>query len=189
MTIAEEVLDKTTVRVWSASRDTRVGIASALPSIDGGTPVVFLIQLLNQPNLPRLRVFADELERDWLLAPRIDVKWLNIGSVWVKNENQKFWNRPVPAANRVQIHDAVTMDGFVRFHSYLKGKSRIRYADTCYRFMSQYVCLWGKEVKKGEIPLEPTPYVEPKLPGRPKKPKPVPKSAIDRLLEDELIPE
>jgi hypothetical protein len=186
MSLILAVHQKTTVRVWHRSRDSRVGIASEI------VPGLFAVQLLNQPNLPYLKVPAVLLEEEWLEAPRIDVAWMNVGSVWVKNELHKFWNKPVPKNDVVILRRPIGNGGTIGYEALVpkeKGGNATGGALSCYNFMHKFTRLWGAETKKGVIPDDPMPYLWRKLPGRPKKPKPEPQSAFSRLLEKELIPE
>lgn len=195
MTVAEKVLADTTVRVWSASGDSRVGIATEFPT-PLGTLRRFAIQLLNQPNMKLVMLSEDELNQQWLLAPRVDVRWMNVGSVWVRNEDHKLWKRPVSVELRCEVTELMG-SGHVRFRQRRhaetpKGGWAEHYSvRTCFNFMQQYTRLWGQEVPKGDFPQEPLPFVFRKVPGRPKKEKVVsePKSAFDRLLEDDLLSE
>ncbi len=189
-TVAETVLARTTVRVWSASRDSRVGIATEFPSVDGAQKR-YAIHLLNWPTSKPLVISENDLNTLWLLQPRVDVKWLNVGSMWVRNDEHQNWKRPVVTGLRYEI-EAVAGSGHVRARRRVKtdkGWGYTYFSHTCYSFMSQFTRLWGMEVPKGEIPQEPLPFLSRKLPGRPKKEKPQPKSALERLLERDLIPE
>jgi hypothetical protein len=193
MTVAQKVLADTTVRVWSASGDSRVGIATEFPAPEGAQKR-YAIQLLNKPGLKLVRLSEDELNTEWLLAPRIDIRWMNLGSVWVRNEEHKFWNRPVAVDLRCEVTE-VMGSGHVRYrmrrHAETSdgGWAEHHHVQRCFTFLTQYTRLWGQEVPKGEIPQEPLPFIARKAPGRPKKEKEIPKTAFDRLLDKDLISE
>jgi hypothetical protein len=187
MNLSEAVRLSTTVRVWSASGDSRCGIATEFPTIDGGARR-FAVQLINRPRI-KIEVMPEtRLNTEWLEEPRIDVKWMNTGSVWVRNTDHKLWNRPVPSVSRCLVQSVD--NGVVRFQEGLSDPSSKRLSHTsCYAFMNLYTRLWGLEVPPDKVPNEPLPYVSKKQPGRPKRVEPGPKSALDRLLSDDLIPD
>jgi hypothetical protein len=188
MTVADAIRRRTTVRVWHASRDSRVGIATEFPAVEGASR--FAVQLLNRPNLKVMQLSESELNDEWQLEAQTELKWLNVGSVWVPNAFHKFWSRPVPKKDTVIIQRPIASGGTVWYESVdPKNNPSLRGALPCSLFVSRYTRLWGEEVPKGEIPLEPLPYLARKLPGRPPRKVEGPKRAIDRLLEEELIPE
>lgn len=190
-TVAEMVLQRTTLRVWSATRDSRVGIA-----IEAPTPYWnqrrFSVTLLNQPNAKPSLMFESDLNTNWLSAPRVDVRWMNPGSMWVRNVDHRDWKRPVSQVLRYEVTKRLA-SGHVRVRiRAVAGSAEYTYfVPTCYDFMHQFTRLWGAETKKNEIPTEPLPFLISKRIGRPRKTKENsgPKSAIDRLLEDTLLPE
>jgi hypothetical protein len=181
MSVAEQVRAWTTLRVWSTSRDSRVGIAT--PAVTKNHVIRYNILLLNQPDLKLQALTEEDLNTQWVPAPRVDAKWVNPGSVWVRNELHQNWKHPVPIENRVKILE-VNEVGTVIF--LVNG---IRHFRSYFEFIPQYTRLWGAETPRGQIPTEPLPFRDRKSSGRPKTEKPEPKSALERLLERDLLSE
>ncbi len=189
MTVSARVIADTTVRVWSASGDSRVGIATPFPTPEGCRPR-YCIQLINQPNMKLVHVTGDELNTEWLLSPRIDARWVNVGSVWVRNNEHKSWKRPVPSLVWCEVCEVKKRSVcYCLRHDSEYGPVVSHYYQEYTTFTTLYTRLWGQETPKGEIPQEPLPFKPRKAPGRPKKVKEGPKSVLDRLLEGDLIPE
>lgn len=188
MTVSQKVLTDAVVRVWSASGDSRVGVATVrIPAPNFGPQ--FAIRLVNRPS-DFMPVTEEELNSQWLLVPRIDISWLNVGSMWVRNADHQ-WNLSVHPSLRCEVTE-VRDSGHVRFRQRRRvdGKWDYQYGvEQCFTFITLYNRLWGQEVPKGQFPKEPLPFLVRKTSAHPKKVEAEPKSAIDRLLDDDLLSE
>lgn len=183
--ISKAVEAFTVVRAWHSSRDSRVALISRfLPENK-----LYAVQLINRPGHKPVFLTSADVDAQWLEQPRIDVKWINVGSMWIRHIDHKLWNRPVPAHLRCEVYAPITIGGIVKFRVKPKTGAYQHFEASCHAFMQNYTRLWGVEVPPKEIPNEPLPFISKKLPGRPKKPKPEPQSAFDRLLEKDLISE
>lgn len=151
-----------TIWVWHASGDSRVATLSL-------TSEGFGLRVMNWPKYrTKLLVDREAIDKEWLLQPRMDVKWINPGSVWVPRVLDRLGRLPLKGRRTV---DRVTEDGRVHFDS--------GFSKTCFELMSQCVRLWDEK-----MPKEPKPY-QTKVSERKPRAKKSQRTVLDRLLEED----
>lgn len=168
--ILEGLVRHKMAHIWRADGSSVVGSVKA----EGGADE-YEITILNKMPRKYVVVSLKVLEEYWLAAPRIDIEWFNVGSAWVKLD--EIAN--VTPYNRFIIDER--QEDWVYMKARTKGAHTL--AIRVYDLMTKYVRVWGVGE---EFPKEPIPYQAKK---RPVRTKPGRRSALDRILADDILPE
>jgi len=170
--ILEGLVRHKSIPIWAANGSSVVGIVRA----EGGADE-YEILIMNKMPRKRVVVSLKVLEERWLAAPRIDIKWFNEGSAWVRLD--EIYN--VTRYNRFIIDKR--QEDQVRLQVPVKGMGTGYRTERVFDLMRRCVRVWGV----GEMfPEEPVPYQAKKRSTTPRKTS---RTAFERILADDLLPE